>query len=50
MIKINLLPQELRKKESIFAKFDISTISLQSLPVFNIIAIIFGQSYHMISL
>jgi len=42
MIKINLLPQELRKRESIFAKFDISTISLQSLPVFNIIAIIVG--------
>lgn len=42
MIKINLIPQELRKKESIFAKFDISTISLQNLPVFNIIAIIAG--------
>jgi len=33
MIEINLLPQELRKKESPFAKIDFSALSLKNIPI-----------------
>ena len=42
MITINLLPEELRKKESIFANIDLSHITLQKLPLLSIAAAFAG--------
>lgn len=36
MIEINLLPEELRKKESFFKKIDLSAFSVQKIPVFPV--------------
>jgi Tfp pilus assembly protein PilN len=38
MIEINLLPEEMKKKESFFAKMDLSVFKLQKLPVLPIAA------------
>jgi len=42
MIEINLLPQELRKKETALRKFEISNISLRNMPVFKITFAVIG--------
>jgi Tfp pilus assembly protein PilN len=40
MIKIDLLPPDLKKKESFFSRVDLSAFSLQKLPVLGIIIVI----------
>lgn len=42
MIEINLLPEELKKKQERFKKIDISKIDIQNIPVLNLAAAIFG--------
>ena len=42
MIEINLLPEERRKKQERFKKFDLSEFKLQDTAIFTIIAAVFG--------
>lgn len=50
MVEINLLPEELRKKEPRFKKIDLSGLNLQNLPVVHIAAYAIGAlvAFHLI--
>jgi len=43
MIEINLLPEERRKKQSLFKGIDISNLNLENIPILRFIYMIFGS-------